>query len=101
MTIDPGPSRLDLDAIWSVSSFHKGHSSDEMIVQITKRTTGLRGWWGRVWRKEKPITYKVAFTGRAFEWFQQPRYNVVTDTETKYRLYDLWYEANRGSWVRD
>ena len=82
------------NATWVVSSYHAHHSSsgsDEMIVEITTRPT----WWQRTWHKEKPKTFKVVFLGRGFDWFIQPEYKSITDTATKYRLYDLWYEHAR------
>ena len=85
-------------AIWTVSSFHKhasSHGQDEMIVEITRKPGRWARWWGA-----KETSYKVVFTGRSFEWFEQPRYVPVTDTTMKYRLYDLWFEATRPALFR-
>ena len=91
----------DLTAIWTITSFHRGPSSsnghDEMIVEFRKKPS----WWQRVWHKKEDTVYKIAFVGRGFEWFQQPRYTPVTDIPTKYRLYDLWFDYTRTALFRD
>ena len=93
---------IDLKATWTVTSFHRGpyNSHDEMIIEFRKKAS----WWARHWYTDdrgKDKTWKIAFVGRSFEWFQQPRYTPVTDITTKYRLYDLWFEQTRTSLFRD
>lgn len=86
--------------VWEVTTYHKGAKSDDLIVQITTKFKGLSGWW-RKFRGDLPVVYKVAFVGKGFDWLMQPRCVPITDTTIKYRLYDLWFERSRDSWVRD
>ena len=79
---------LDVRDTWTCLSFHNGDKSDEMIVEIHKRSS----WWSR-----KPTTsFKVAFVGHAFEWLRPPSFAVIKDVAIKYKLYDLWFSAKKG-----
>ena len=88
---------LDVYDKWTCLSYRAGDKSDELIVEIRKTPS----WWGRTWRKEQEVVTKVAFVGKAFEWLRPPSYEPIEDVTTKYKLYDLWFEAKRRPFLVD